>query len=123
MPSACWNTHPPPSSACWDKYPSAQCMLGYTPPSSACWDTVNKRAVCILLECILVNGYIQVTLLDVPEILIHIARWNFKDHEKTTQKGMDRRLSLQPSKICNLDMQCVHSCNKKVFNDVYQQML
>ena len=25
------------------------------PPSSACWDTVNKRAVRILLECILVN--------------------------------------------------------------------
>ena len=25
-----------------------------TPPSNACWDTVNKRAVRILLECILV---------------------------------------------------------------------
>ena len=35
--------------------PSAQCMLGYTPLPlySACWDTVNKRAVRILLECIL----------------------------------------------------------------------
>ena len=32
----------------------AQCMLGYTPPHSACWDAVNKRAVRILLECILV---------------------------------------------------------------------
>ena len=25
-----------------------------TPPSNACWDTVNKRAIRILLECILV---------------------------------------------------------------------
>ena len=25
-----------------------------TPPANACWDTVNKRVVCILLECILV---------------------------------------------------------------------
>ena len=29
--------------ACWD-----------TPPASACWDTVNKRALRIPLECILV---------------------------------------------------------------------
>ena len=35
--------------------PPAQCMLGYTLPlPSACWDTVNKRAVRIPLECILV---------------------------------------------------------------------
>ena len=33
----------------------AQCMLGYTPLCSACWDTVNKWAVCIPLECILVT--------------------------------------------------------------------
>ena len=26
-----------------------------TPPSSACWDMVNKRVVCIPLECILVS--------------------------------------------------------------------
>ena len=30
---------------------------GRYPPSSACWDTVNKRAVRILLECILVLLY------------------------------------------------------------------
>ena len=57
------------------RHPPARCMLGYTPPSpvhagihtplpsacwdtpplrSACWDTVNKRAVRIPLECILV---------------------------------------------------------------------
>ena len=36
-------------------HPPDQCMLGYTPPLlSACWDTVNKRAVRILLECILI---------------------------------------------------------------------
>ena len=36
--------------------PPAQCMLGYTPAPlcSACWDTVNRRAVRIPLECILV---------------------------------------------------------------------
>ena len=34
--------------------PLAQCMLGYTPLLSACWDTVNKRALRIPLECILV---------------------------------------------------------------------
>ena len=45
----------------------AQCMLGYTTPCpvhagihplplpSVCWDTVNKRAVRIPLECILVT--------------------------------------------------------------------
>ena len=31
----------------------AQCMLGYT-PRQILWDTVNKRAVRIPLECILV---------------------------------------------------------------------
>ena len=37
------------------RHPPAQCMLGYTHPlRSACWDTVNKRAVLIPLECILV---------------------------------------------------------------------
>ena len=35
LPSACWDTH--------------------TPLGSACWDTVNKRAVRIPLECILVH--------------------------------------------------------------------
>ena len=39
--------HTPLSSACWDKHPP--------PPPSTCWDTVNKRAVRIPLECILVN--------------------------------------------------------------------
>ena len=42
LPSACWDTSSL-LSACWD-----------TPLPSACWDTVNKRAVRILLECILV---------------------------------------------------------------------
>ena len=66
----------PLTSACWDTHPPTQCMLGYIPscpvhsgihplpsacwethPSlpSACWDTVNKRAVRIPLECILVQ--------------------------------------------------------------------
>ena len=53
--------HPPCSDTphaqtCWDTPTPAQCMLGYTSLlRSACWDTVNKRAVSILLECILVE--------------------------------------------------------------------
>ena len=53
--SACWDTplpnqtHPPEQTLPGDdppgRHPLAQCMLG---------DTGNKRAVCILLECILV---------------------------------------------------------------------
>ena len=42
-----------------------QSPLGrYTPPGNACWDTVNKRAVRILLECILVFYFIQFMELD-----------------------------------------------------------
>ena len=41
-----WADNPPgrPLRACWDTHPQR----------SACWDTVNKRAVHIPLECILV---------------------------------------------------------------------
>ena len=61
LPSACWDTHLPGRHPQGDT-PPAQCMLGYTHTCmrgythlpSACWDTVNKRAVRILLECILV---------------------------------------------------------------------
>ena len=42
LPSPCWDTHTP-----------AQCMLDYTPPCAV--HTVNKRAVRILLEYILVT--------------------------------------------------------------------
>ena len=46
----------PHAQTCWDTPTPAQCMLGYTPLlRRACWDTVNKRAVSILLECILVE--------------------------------------------------------------------
>ena len=55
--SACWDTPPPGSRS-----PREQCMLG---------DTDNKRAVRILLECILVKGdgcvilnYKEITNLD-----------------------------------------------------------
>ena len=36
-------------------YTHPQCMLGSTTLPSVCWDTVNKRAVRIALECILVT--------------------------------------------------------------------
>ena len=70
-PIACWDTPPwagtppgkvPPGQTLppGQVQPPAQCMLGYTPPPahSACWDTVNKQAVCIPLECILVRDFI-----------------------------------------------------------------
>ena len=40
----------------WQVTPPRQVPPGQVPPPnhSACWDTVNKRAVRILLECILV---------------------------------------------------------------------
>ena len=42
---------PPRAGTPPDRYPPP---LAGTSPSNACWDTVNKRAVRILLECILV---------------------------------------------------------------------
>ena len=53
--SACWDTtpqtrHPPRAGTVpWSRHPAVQCMLG---------DTVNKRVVCILLECNLVYDII-----------------------------------------------------------------
>ena len=56
-------SHPPfpvhagihtPAQCMLEYTPPAQCILGYTLLYSACWDTINKRAVRILLECILV---------------------------------------------------------------------
>ena len=49
--------HPPGQTPLLGKHPH----LGRHPPlSSACWDTVNKRAVCIPLECILVEDLFPV---------------------------------------------------------------
>ena len=50
--------------------PPTQCMLGYTPLPSACWDAVNKRAVRILLECILVLKNFPEELIDFILIII-----------------------------------------------------
>ena len=50
-PIACWDTHTP-----WGRHP----LLGRHPPlGSACWDTVNKRAVRIPLDCILVSFFLH----------------------------------------------------------------
>ena len=55
LPSACWDTHTPVQCMLGYIHPPTQCMLGYRHlQPSACWDTVNKRAVRIPLECILV---------------------------------------------------------------------
>ena len=53
-----WADAPPPQvDPPGQTPPLAQCMLGYTHTlPSACWDTVNKRAVRIPLECILVEN-------------------------------------------------------------------
>ena len=54
-PIACWDAHPP----------------GRSPLRSACWDMVNKRAVRIPLECILVIDMVGVVILRVdPETLV-----------------------------------------------------
>ena len=45
----------PLPSACWDTPPCAV-HAGIHPLCSACWDAVNKRAVRIPLECILVES-------------------------------------------------------------------
>ena len=78
LPPPMGRHHPPRQKPPWADTPPAPCMLGYTPPAqcmlgytppcpvhagintpppppSTCWDTVNKRAVRIPLECILVN--------------------------------------------------------------------
>ena len=64
LPSACWDTHipcpvhvgihTPLPSACRDTYPLPSACWDTHPLCNACWDTVNKRAVRIPLECILV---------------------------------------------------------------------
>ena len=52
--------HPPGRSHPSGRHPPGQTPPRQTPPGqtpplrSACWDTVNKQAVCILLECNLV---------------------------------------------------------------------
>ena len=76
-PSACWDTHTPWADTPLGRHPPwadtspwadppgrhtplpGQTPPWQTPPHSACWDTVNKRAVCILLECNLVLCFSQ----------------------------------------------------------------
>ena len=53
-PAQCLLGYTPLPNACWDTPPSTQCMLGYT-PRQILRDMVNKRAVRIPLECILVT--------------------------------------------------------------------
>ena len=56
-PIACWDTHPPLGR----HHPPGQTPpCTDTPLGSACWDTVNKRAVRIPLECILVDKLRQI---------------------------------------------------------------
>ena len=61
-PSPLWQVHPQAGTSprqvhhlgrytSWAGTPS---LRQVHPPNNACWDTFNKRAVCILLECILV---------------------------------------------------------------------
>ena len=69
-----------------DTPPPAQYMLGYTPPCpvhagihpplrSACWDTVNKRAVRIPLECILVTHLITLRITKELERYLVTDNW------------------------------------------------
>ena len=59
-PIVCWNTHPP------GRHPPGQTptqrqtpLSGQTPPRTLCY-AVNKRAVRILLECILVVSHLTI---------------------------------------------------------------
>ena len=77
-PKACWDTHPPLPRQVpfWQVHPLAGTPLPlgrytpgrylppsrYTPLRSACWNMVNKRAVCIPLECILVDVIVIVVI-------------------------------------------------------------
>ena len=69
-PIACWDIppgtrgrhppgrHPPEQTPPWETPPGpeADTLPGRHPLCSACWDMVNKRAVHIPLECILVSS-------------------------------------------------------------------
>ena len=48
------DTSPPPGQTPPGRHPPGRHPLADTPLPSACWDTVKKRAVRILLECIIV---------------------------------------------------------------------
>ena len=52
--SACWDSRPPRSRSLGSTHPPVQCMLG---------DTANKRAVRILLECILAYLFVFLPVL------------------------------------------------------------
>ena len=58
-------------------YTPSLCMLAYSPLPSACWDTVNKWAVRILLECILVTDIFFIKCSKV-----NIRKYNFKFAEQ-----------------------------------------
>ena len=58
--------HPPPGryTLPLDRHPPGQTPARADPLHSSCWDTVNKRAVRVLLECILVqHGFAFSTLI------------------------------------------------------------
>ena len=86
-PIACWIPSPPHRHPQTDT-PLGRHPLGQTPPwadtplSSACWDTVNKRAVRIPLECILV--YFTIDLFFRKYVLAWI--WN---RSRGHSKGSD----------------------------------
>ena len=48
-----------------DRYTPGQVPPAGTPPGNACWDMVNKGAVRILLECILVKQNVSFCFLAV----------------------------------------------------------
>ena len=53
---------------------SAATALGRPPLHNACWDTVNKRAVRILLECILViNANQENDIILLPNNISELA--------------------------------------------------
>ena len=69
--------HPPGADTPWEQTPLAQCMLG---------DTANKRAVRILLECILVVNENESSLY-VARCCRFVLLWLSADRKKCTFQG------------------------------------
>ena len=84
-----WQVHPPEQVPPWQVHPLAGTLPGRvyppglvhspwacTPPGNACWDTVNKRAVRILLECILVSLCIFMLMTSETSDPVRVGRTN-----------------------------------------------
>ena len=113
-PKACWDTHPPgrypsgrytpwqvhpspwagtppwASTPPWRVHPPGRYLppSRYTPLRSACWNMVNKRAVRIPLECILVDIIVIVVIF-----CSYIRNLHSGEKKSPTDSGQDHQKS------------------------------